>query len=115
MYQLLILIPISVDINTFDQGWPEFLKEAEGMEGMIRESVSRIDRSIYGQNYIQRIYSFQFRDRHTFEQALISPPGQKAGKIIHELTGGDVLLISGSFQEDSISRIQSWEDQDKES
>ena len=109
MYQLLILLPINVNTSSFDEGWPDFLEAVEDMEGLIRESVSRIDRSIYGKNNIRRIYSFLFRDRHTFEQSLLSPPGEKAGKVIHEITGGDVILLSGPYQEDSLERIQSWE------
>jgi len=110
MYQLLILIPLNVNINSFDEGWPDFLEAAEEMEGLIRESVSRIDRSIYGQNNIRRVYSFLFRDKSSLEKSLLSPPGEKAGNIIHEITGGDVILLSGPFQEDSLQNIQSWED-----
>ncbi len=110
MYQLLILLPISVNINTFDEGWPEFLETAESMEGLIRESVCRVDRCIYGQNNIQRIYSFIFKDKPSFEKSLLSPPGEKAGKIIHELTGGEVILLSGPLNEDTLDRIKSWEE-----
>jgi len=110
MYQLIILIPLTVNINSFDEGWPDFLEAAELMDGLIRESVSRIDRGIYGQNNIRRIYSFLFHDKSSLEKALISPLGEKAGKIIHEITGGEVILLSGSFQEDTLDRIQSWED-----
>jgi len=109
-YQLLILIPLNVNINTFDEGWPDFLEAAENMDGLIRESVSRIDRVIFGQNNIRRVYSFLFHDKYTFEKSLISPPGEKAGKIIHEITGGEVILLGGTFQEDSLDRIQSWEE-----
>jgi len=80
------------------------------MNGLVRESVSRIDRDIYGQNNICRIYSFLFHDKSSFDKALISPPGEKAGKIIHEITGGDVILLSGTLHEDSLNRIQSWND-----
>jgi hypothetical protein len=111
MYQLLILIPISVNLTTLDEGWPNFLETAESMEGLIRESVSRIDSCIYGQNNIQRMYSFIFKDRLTLEQALLSPPGEKAGKIIHELTGGEVILLRGPFNEDSLDRIKSWDEE----
>jgi len=115
MYQLLIFIPLNVNINSFDEGWPDFLETAEEMEGLIRESVSRIDRSIYGQNNIRRIYSFIFRDKSSFEKSLLSPPGEKAGKIIHEITGGEVILLSGSIQEDTLDRIQSWGDLEENS
>lgn len=109
MYQLLILIPFTVNINSFDEGWPDFLAAAEDMNGLIRESVSRIDRGIYGQNSLQRIYSFLFHDKTAFENALISPAGELAGKIIHEITGGEVTLLSGTFHEDTLDRIQSLE------
>lgn len=115
MYQLIILIPIRVNINSFDEGWPDFLEAAEEMDGLIRESISRIDRVIYGQNNIRRIYRFLFRDKSSFEKALVSPPGEKAGKIIHKLTGGDVIILSGTFQEDTLDRIQSWEKPDDDS
>ena len=115
MYQLLILIPLNVNINSFDEGWPDFLEVAEEMEGLIRESVSRIDRSIYGQNNIRRVYSFLFRDKSSLEKSLLSPPGEKAGNIIHEITGGDVILLSGPFQEDTLENIQSWEETDEDS
>lgn len=115
MYQLLILIPISVNINTLDEGWPDFLEAAESMDGLIRESVSRIDRCIYGQNNIRRIYSFIFRDKSSFEKSLISPPGEIAGKIIHDLTGGEVILLSGPLQEDTLNHIHSWEEVNEDS
>lgn len=110
MYQLLILVPHHVNINSFNEGWPDFLEAAEKMEGLIRESVSSIDRSIYGQNNIRRIYSFLFLDKSSFEQSLLSPPGEKAGKIIHDITGGEVILLCGPYQEDSLERIRSWEE-----
>jgi len=115
MYQLLILIPLSVNINSFDEGWPDFLEAAEAMDGLIRESVSRIDRGIYGQNNIRGRYSFLFHDKSSLEKALISPPGEMAGKIIHEITGGEVILLSGTFHEDSLDRIQYWDDTDEDS
>jgi hypothetical protein len=115
MYQLLILIPITVNITSFDEGWPDFLEAAESMDGLIRESVNRIDRCIYGQNNIRRIYSFTFQDKSSFEEALLSPPGEKAGSIIHTLTGGDVILLGGSLQEDTLDRIQYWEEKNEDS
>lgn len=107
MYQLLILLPLSVDMKAFDQGWPDFLKAAEKMPGLVRESVTQIDRCIYGQNFLRRIYSFSFIDQSSLEQALLSPPGEKAGEILHQLTGGNLILLSGEMKEDSLDHIQS--------
>lgn len=107
MQQLLILIPIAVDIQSFDEGWPRFLAAAEKMPGLVRESVIRIDRCLFGQNSLQRIYSFSFPDQDTLEKALLSPQGESAGKILHEICGGNLILLSGEFKEDSLEHIQS--------
>ena len=105
-YQLLVLIPLSVEIQSFDEGWPEFLKVAEKMPGLIQESVIRIDNCIYGQNHLRRIYSFSFQDSASLEKALLSPPGEEAGKILHKITQGNMILISGEYKQDSLENIQ---------
>jgi len=105
-YQLLILIPITVEIQTLDEGWPEFLNAAEKMPGLIRESVCRIDQPIFGQNFLRRIYSFSFETKDHLEKALLSPPGEKAGNILHRLTQGNMILISGEYKEDYLENIQ---------
>jgi hypothetical protein len=114
MYQLILLIPTFVDLNEFDEAWPSFLEAAEQMPGLIRESVSRIDQVIFGQDYFQRIYTFSFPDKNTLEKALVSKTGEKAGRIIHDLTGGKVTLVTAHYQEDSLQNIQSIAPQDSE-
>jgi hypothetical protein len=111
MYQLILLIPTSVDIKLFDEGWPSFLEAIEQMPGLLRESVSRVDQMLYGQEYFHRIYTFSFPDQKTLEKSLVSPGGEKAGKIIHSLTGGRVTLLTAEFQEDSLEHIQSFSSQ----
>ena len=106
MYQLLILLPLNVDIQTFDQGWPKFLELVESLEGLQVESISRIDRCIFGKNDIQRMYSFIFNDKPSFEKALTSPPGEEAGRWLHQISGGNVILLSAHYQQDSLDNIQ---------
>ena len=113
MYQLILLIPPSVDIKSFDEGWPSFLEAIEQMPGLLRESVSRVDQLLYGQEFFPRIYTFSFPDQKTLEKSLVSSPGEKAGKIIHDLTGGRVTLLTAEFQEDSLNHIQSFTSQKK--
>ncbi len=108
MYQLILLIPTSVDIKSFDEGWPSFLESIEQMPGLLRESVSRVDQLLYGQDHFHRIYTFSFPDQKTLEKSLVSDPGEKAGKIIHDLTEGRVTLLTADFQEDSLDHIQSF-------
>ncbi len=111
MYQLILLIPTSVDIKSFDEGWPSFLEAVEQMPGLLKESVSRVDQLIYGKECFHRIYTFSFPDQKTLESSLVSSPGEKAGKIIHSLTGGRVTLMTADFQEDSLDNIQSFTSQ----
>lgn len=105
-YQLLILIPLTVEIQSFDEGWPAFLEAAEQMPGALKESIIRIDNCLYGQNFLRRIYSFSFEDRSSLESALISPPGEKAGKILHSITQGNLILLSGEYNQDSLENIR---------
>jgi hypothetical protein len=105
-YQLLVLIPLNVEIQSFDEGWPEFLKSAEKMPGLIQESITRIDNCIYGQNFLRRIYSFTFEDKSSLENALLSPPGEKAGELLHQITQGNMILLSGEFKQDSLENIR---------
>lgn len=105
-YQLIILIPLTVEIQAFDEGWPEFLQSAEKMPGLIMESVIRIDNCLYGQNFLRRMYSFSFEDKSSLEKALISPPGEKAGDILHRITQGNLILLSGEYKQDSLENIR---------
>jgi len=114
MYQLILLIPTGINLIAFDADWPSFLEAAEQMPGLIRESVSRIDQVIFGQEYFQRIYTFSFPDKDTLEKALVSKNGENAGKIIHDLTGGKVTLVTADYQEDSLQNIQSFASQDSD-
>lgn len=105
-YQLLILIPITVEIQSFDEGWPEFLNAAESMPGLIKESIIRIDNCIFGQNFLRRIYSFSFEDPEALKNALLSSPGEKAGDVLHRITQGNLILLSGEYQEDMLENIR---------
>lgn len=105
-YQLLILIPITVEIQSFDEGWPEFLNAAESMPGLIKESIIRIDNCIYGQNFLRRIYSFSFENPEALKNALLSSPGEKAGDVLHRITQGNLILLSGEYQEDMLENIR---------
>jgi hypothetical protein len=106
MYQLILIIPTSVDLQNFDQGWPYFLEAAEKMPGLVKESLTRIDRCLYGEGSITRIYTFSFPDQDTMTAALTSKSGEIAGQIIHALTGGKVILMTGEYREDTLDNIK---------
>jgi hypothetical protein len=107
MYQLIFFIHSSVNLEDFDAGWPLVLESIEKMPGLIEESVSRLDKFLYGQKSITRIYSFLFQDRKILEDSLLSESGEKAGQMIHTLTNGGVTIMTGEYQEDTLDNIQS--------
>jgi hypothetical protein len=108
MYQMVIILPAALDINMFDEGWPEFLEMAEQMPGLIQESVTRFDQVLFGEADIQRIYSFSFNDRQSLEQALTTEVGEKAGNILHAISNGNIIILSGDYQTDTLDRINSF-------
>lgn len=100
MYSLLLIIPPTTDLNRVDELWPQFLKEAEKMPGLSRESVTLIEGPIYGKRNIARIYTFHFPDQAALRSALSSPAGERAGELIHQLTEGKVQILTGKTLED---------------
>ena len=106
MHQLILLVPNDVDLIKFDDGWPDFLKSAEQMPGLIRESVIRFDQVLYGTQEFQRIYLFSFADRQSLENALLSPSGEKSGDILHKISAGKIIILTGIMQSDSITHIK---------
>ena len=108
MYQLIILLPTGLDLHSFDEGWPQFLDIAEQMPGLIQESITRFDQILYGSETIQRIYTFSFHDKKSLENALVSEQGQKAGNLLHFLSGGNITILTGDHQSDTLDRIQSY-------
>ena len=108
MYQMVIILPLDLDLNRFENGWPDFLEAAEQMPGLIQESVTRFDQSFFGSRDIQRIYTFSFMDRTSLEEALTSPAGEEAGNILHNISGGKLSILSGDYQTDTLDRIQTF-------
>ena len=106
MYQLILLVPKDVDLIKFDDGWPDFLKSAERMPGLIQESVIRFDQVLYGTQEYQRIYLFSFADRQSLEKALFSSAGEKSGDILHKISAGKIIILTGIMQSDSLAHIQ---------
>ena len=43
MHKLVILIEPPADQAALDTGWPEFLRYAESMPGLVREATSRVE------------------------------------------------------------------------
>jgi hypothetical protein len=108
MYQMVIILPANLDLKSFDEEWPDFLEAAEQMPGLLQESVTRFDQVLFGSSEIQRLYTFSFKDRLSLKNALTSPAGEKAGDILHTISGGRITILSGDYQIDTLDRIQSF-------
>jgi hypothetical protein len=105
MYKMMLLIPPRVDLEGFDIRWPEFLHLAEQMPGLDRESSSLILEELYGQQAFSRIYEFFFPDKEALVRGMTSPAGEKAGRLIHEMTGGQLTILIAEHKEDQLANL----------
>ncbi|MDZ7843296.1 MAG: hypothetical protein U5K99_00605 [Anaerolineales bacterium] len=108
MQSLIIILPDSVNFEQLDQSWPSFLQAAENMPGLIKESVTVITETLSGTSSIARIYAFLFEDNPSLIQALSSPQGEKAGRLIHQLSGGKAIILTGQYREDSLENLKKY-------
>ncbi len=106
MYQLILLIPHGIDENRFHDLWPAFLHHAEHMPGLIHEAINDVQASLYGPSRISRIATFTFPDRDTLQDALASPSGEKAGKLIHHCTDGQVTILIAHHRREDIEHLR---------
>ncbi len=106
MYKLVILIEKSVEAAVLDQGWPEFLHNAERMPGLLRESTSRVDVHLYGGAEYQVQHELFFNSPEEARQAMASEAGRAAGRILQQLTGGRLVLFFADHREDDLVNIR---------
>ena len=106
MYKLIILIPVPENSHDFDARWPEFLALAERMPGLLRESTSRVDRIVHGDFPIQMIHELYFDSLKAAASAMGSEAGEEAGRILQEITGGEVTLLLADHTQDELSNIR---------
>lgn len=106
MYKLVILIPLPENSSEFESKWPEFLAEAERMPGLLRETTSRVDRVLHGQFAVHVIHELYFESLKLAAEAMGSLEGEKAGKILQDLTNGKVSLLLADHTQDELSNIR---------
>lgn len=112
MYKLVILIEPQNDWFEFERVWPEFLKRAEKMPGLIRETTSPIDRLLHGHYHVGMIHELYFTSLEAAKQAMASPEGEEAGKILQIITAGKVSLLFADHKEDELKNIQAHENKE---
>ena len=115
MYKLVILIEPQQDWQEFEQAWPKFLKLAEKMPGLIRETTSPVDRLLHGHYHVAMIHELYFESLQAAQDAMASPAGEEAGKTLQIITAGKVTLLFAEHLEDELKNIQAHHSQNDSS
>ncbi|MCH7663463.1 MAG: EthD family reductase [Chloroflexi bacterium] len=115
MYKLVILIEPQPDWQEFERVWPQFLKRAEKMPGLIRESTSPVDQLLHGHYHVAMIHELYFESMQSAQDAMASPAGEEAGKTLQTITAGKVTLLFADHLEDELKNIQAHQSQDDSS
>ncbi len=106
MYKLVILIDEMEDPSAFDDAWPGFLRLAESMPGLQRETFSRVESVLFAQNRPALMHELYFDTLENARAAMASPSGREAGRILQQITDGRVSLFLADHKEDSLENIR---------
>jgi uncharacterized protein (TIGR02118 family) len=114
MHKLMILIESLDDWTVFEDTWPQFLHQAEEMPGLRREVTSRVDSMLYGKGNYAVIHELYFDTLGAAQEAMSSPPGREAGKILQGMTDGRMTLLFADHKADDIENIRKYKGVDDE-
>lgn len=105
MHKLIILIAPPLDEAAFDERWPEFLAQCEQMPGLRRETTSRVERLLHGGQHTSLIHELYFDSLEALKAAMNSPAGQETGRLLQQLTGGQMTLLMAHHLEDDLANF----------
>jgi len=108
MHKLVILIETPEDSLAFDQAWPQFLRVAESMPALRRETTSRVHGTLYGAADYAYQHELYFDTLQDAQEAMASPQGREAGRILQSISGGRLLLFLADHKEDNLENIQKY-------
>lgn len=108
MYKLVIMVGPLDNWAAFDEAWPRFLSQVESMPGLRREATSRVDTVIYGTAPVSFIHELFFDSLEAARQAMSSPAGSAAGKLLQAMTRGQVTLFLADHKEDDLENIRKY-------
>lgn len=106
MYKLVILIEQLENTDLFEEQWPEFLHLSEAMPGLQREATSRVSHFLYGRVVYAQMHELFFASAAAAQEALASPAGQAAGRLLQQISGGRMALFFADHKEDDLSNIR---------
>jgi uncharacterized protein (TIGR02118 family) len=108
MYKLVIMVGPLDNWAAFDEAWPRFLSQVENMPGLRREATSRVDTVIYGTAPVSFIHELFYDSLEDARQAMSSPAGSAAGKLLQAMTRGQVTLFLADHKEDDLENIRKY-------
>ncbi len=111
MHKLMIFIPSTAAGPFLDDGWPEFLHHAEAMPGLLREATSQVEQHLVGDLRFSRVHELFFENRAALQSAMGSPAGMEAGRVLQQITRGQVTLLIAEHHEDSIENLMQYRQQ----
>ncbi|HBX68152.1 MAG TPA: hypothetical protein DEH25_01855 [Chloroflexi bacterium] len=108
MYKLIILIPPVAEGLALDEGWPEFLHNAERMPGLLREASIRVTAQLFGDHPVSTLHELFFADQTALQAAMSSPEGLAAGQILQQITRGQMTLLIAEHREDEAENLRQY-------
>ena len=112
MYKLMIIIPADIEDPMLNARWPDFLRAAESMPGLLREANARVVTSLFGAQEFHMVHELFFETLTNLQEAMQSPEGLVAGQIIQELTQGQMTLLVAEHREDDIDNLRNYQQND---
>jgi uncharacterized protein (TIGR02118 family) len=109
MYKLVILIEKPEDGAAFDEAWPQFLHHAEGMPGLLREATTRVETVLYGSSTLAIMHELFFDSIESARQAMTSPQGREAGRVLQVITNGRMTLFFADHKQDDLENIRKYQ------
>jgi uncharacterized protein (TIGR02118 family) len=108
MYKLVILIEPFPEWQKLDESWPEFLHLSEEMPGLRREATSQVLEFLFGNNLYVRMHELFFDSEEELRAAMASPAGQAAGRLLQQITHGNMALFIAEHQQDDLDNIRAF-------
>lgn len=99
MYKLVLIFAPPEDAARFQSGWQTFLRLAEAMPGLRKETVSHVDAVVQGAFALYMIHNLYFDSREALQDALRSEAGQAAGEHLQAFTQGRVTILMAEHKE----------------
>lgn len=106
MHKLIILIHDDCPADKLDEHWPRFLRLAEKMPGLLRETTSWVDGLIYGEYAVRKIHELYFESRQALDEAMSSPVGEQAGQMLGWITEGRMTLLFAQHQQEEAENLR---------